>query len=160
MLDENRYTTYINKDGRTRVYDKVTHKVTSYPRLLMANKLGRPLKADEDVHHIDGNKENNSLDNLTVVKHGEHQREHNIEKINEGIWKNHTSFTDKIMICPICGNEFLWTAERQYARYQNNLRKNRKTYMSNPFCSPRCCGIRNQQEQMLRKAQAECALIR
>src|SRR5262245_45901020 len=33
-------------------------------RLVMARKLGRPLKESETVHHIDGDKENNSPDNL------------------------------------------------------------------------------------------------
>lgn len=34
-MDKNRYTTYTCEDGRVRVYDKITKKVTSYPRMLM-----------------------------------------------------------------------------------------------------------------------------
>lgn len=39
-------------------------------------KLGRPLEPYE-VHHINGNPQNNDLANLEVVQHGEHQKAHN-----------------------------------------------------------------------------------
>jgi hypothetical protein len=32
----------------------------------MSQYLGRPLKANENVHHIDGNKQNNALENLEL----------------------------------------------------------------------------------------------
>jgi len=43
-------------------------------RLVMARKLGRPLLDTETVHHIDGNTENNSPENLELRqgKHGKH----------------------------------------------------------------------------------------
>ncbi len=52
----------INKNG----------KVRSEHRIIMEKLLGRPLEADEVVHHIDGNKWNNDLSNLTVVTRREH----------------------------------------------------------------------------------------
>lgn len=41
-------------------------------RLVMARQLGRPLEDHETVHHIDGNKQNNVLENLQLRqgKHG------------------------------------------------------------------------------------------
>lgn len=44
-------------------------------RYLMEKKLGRKLLRSEHVHHIDGNKHNNSLDNLIVLSDAEHGRQ-------------------------------------------------------------------------------------
>ena len=43
-------------------------------RLVMARALGRPLLLTETVHHIDGDKSNNALENLQLRqgKHGKH----------------------------------------------------------------------------------------
>jgi hypothetical protein len=41
-------------------------------RFIMEGLLGRPLLANEDVHHLDGNKANNSSDNLQLITHGNH----------------------------------------------------------------------------------------
>jgi len=51
-------------DGK-RVYRK-------QHRWFMEQHLGRPLRADEDVHHINGVKTDNRLENLEVVPHGKH----------------------------------------------------------------------------------------
>lgn len=44
-------------------------------RLVMSHKIGRPLRAGEDVHHIDGNRENNDSANLQLkfYRHGRGQ---------------------------------------------------------------------------------------
>ena len=70
---------YKCKDGRVRVRiitDENQSKVISYPKILMEEKLGRPLEPYEEVHHIDGDFTNNDISNLELVKHGEHQRHH------------------------------------------------------------------------------------
>ncbi|TEB09188.1 HNH endonuclease signature motif containing protein [Pelotomaculum propionicicum] len=46
-------------------------------RLVMEEKIGRYLKPDEVVHHIDGNKTNNNPDNLLLTTCSEHTRLHN-----------------------------------------------------------------------------------
>ena len=46
-------------------------------RLLMEKKIGRYLHREEIVHHIDGDKSNNSIENLELhSSNGEHLREH------------------------------------------------------------------------------------
>lgn len=48
-------------------------------RLVMENKIGRYLKSNEYVHHIDGNVTNNKITNLVLLKNSKHTKEH---------WKN------------------------------------------------------------------------
>lgn len=45
-------------------------------RLIMEEYLNRPLKTKENIHHIDGNKRNNSKTNLNIINHSEHARHH------------------------------------------------------------------------------------
>lgn len=137
---------YKSKDGRSRAYvrkDDGTKTTVSYPRILMEEKLGRPLEPYEDVHHIDGDCENNDPDNLKIELHGEHQRLHNSNK-----------YEDKIAICQVCGKEFIWTAIRQRT-YYIDLRRGRKRIIS---CSASCSSFYGRQEQLGRNVQAECEL--
>lgn len=48
-------------------------------RLVMELKLQRYLKPEEHVHHVDGNKKNNNIDNLELLDMAEHRRIHNKE---------------------------------------------------------------------------------
>jgi hypothetical protein len=43
--------------------------------LIMEKKLGRKLRPNEIVHHIDGDPNNNSVSNLKVMTRGEHNKE-------------------------------------------------------------------------------------
>jgi len=52
-------------------------------RRVMKEKLDRPLKPSEDVHHIDEDKSNNAPSNLEVVDHAEHTREHKTKPESE-----------------------------------------------------------------------------
>ena len=44
---------------------------------IMEEHIGRRLRHDEAVHHIDGNKLNNDISNLQLMKHAEHTALHN-----------------------------------------------------------------------------------
>ena len=136
---ETRYHVYQCSDNRTRVYDSVTKKVTSFPRMIMELFLGRELKENEEVHHIDGDPKNNDLTNLEVVDGTIHRRVHQ------------TKYTDKEMTCPMCGKTFIWSAKSQLRQHQNQNRKIEKS-ISGPFCSKHCAGLHSRLEQLGRDA--------
>lgn len=56
--------------GYGKLYGKLEH------RAVVEQALGRELRSDEVVHHKDGNKRNNTLDNLQVMTQAEHTRLH------------------------------------------------------------------------------------
>jgi len=43
--------------------------------VLIEKQLGRKIRKNECIHHIDGNKQNNNLDNLVVIKSNKHHRQ-------------------------------------------------------------------------------------
>lgn len=53
-----------------------------YHRLLVQQQAGRELGRNEVVHHKDGNKFNNNLDNLELTSLSEHSREHSRHTLN------------------------------------------------------------------------------
>jgi hypothetical protein len=65
-----------------KTYGKHTH------RIVAEEILGRPLKAGEVVHHIDGNKRNNDPSNLMVLTQSEHCKLHFSKK---GVITQHVS---------------------------------------------------------------------
>ena len=46
------------------------------PRITTQQYLGRKLKHGEEIHHIDGNKLNNSIENLQLLTTAEHRKLH------------------------------------------------------------------------------------
>ena len=81
-------------------------------RFIMEQKLGRMLFGGEIVHHIDGNKQNNSPENLILTRHGLHEKEY------------HSTPRKKRVFCP-CGNI---TIERHvcHSCYKREWRKKRR----------------------------------
>jgi len=51
-------------------------------RVIMENYLSRKLIKGEIVHHLDGNRHNNSIENLQLMTQSEHIKEH-IKEMNE-----------------------------------------------------------------------------
>lgn len=81
---------FMAKNNRTRYIDQMGYVVvkdSDHPnssangwirehRLIASQMTGRPLRKDEAVHHIDGNKTNNLPSNLMIVSRSKHIRLH------------------------------------------------------------------------------------
>lgn len=115
------YGPYTRKDGRQVVVLKTPGNVydlqtVSYPKYLVEMYLGRYLSEGETVDHIDGNFNNNNLDNLRVVSRKEHCRSHVNQK------EYHTKY------CVICGKEFI-------------TRENSRITCGSPKCVGKCAHL-------------------
>ena len=106
-------------NGRRQIsiYDTETQKLTStsYARYLMEQHLGRRLDPDEEVHHKDGDKLNDSLNNLEVLLVSEHKIIHSGRQV---------------YVCPVCLCQF----ERRVSTVERRKRQG----FQGPFCSISC----------------------
>ena len=94
---------------------------TQYARYLLAVKLKRFLTEEETVDHIDGDKTNDSIDNLQILSRGD-----NIRKSQE---------KPKVkLICPICGTIFY----RKRSKISGKEKRERAN--KNLICCSRKCG--------------------
>lgn len=58
-------------------------------REVMGQKIGRRLTSEDIVHHIDGDKLNNSPDNLLLTTRAEHMKIHDRSRNSMGQWVSH-----------------------------------------------------------------------
>jgi len=68
---------HINTKGY-RIH-KIYGKAVKEHRLIYETHYGK-IPQGYDIHHIDGNKLNNNIDNLEMIEHGKHTRLHNAER--------------------------------------------------------------------------------
>ena len=61
-------------ESKHKTYPKLNQR--HMHRVVMEQKLGRPLQPGEIIHHIDGNKQNNHPGNLLLTNRSEHIRIH------------------------------------------------------------------------------------
>jgi hypothetical protein len=101
-------------------YEDGTEETVLEHREVIEEKIGRELRENEVVHHVDGDKKNNNPENLTVMERSEHSAHHAEEaEIYE-------------FNCPWCGNKSTQLA--------SDVRSNRKKGCAGPFCSRSCAG--------------------
>ena len=98
-------TNYVNGYKILHIPDYPTHTYCGthgwiYEHIfLMENELGRNLKDGEHVHHLDGNRGNNRLENLVLVTQSHHAR---IHKWMERIKLDVPPYS-KAESCGVCG---------------------------------------------------------
>lgn len=130
-----------------------------YEHIIIAEKiLGRYLKPEEVVHHIDENKHNNHPKNLMIfATRGDHTRFHKTNTINRKLYCINNVWYCEIILpkCKVCGKEFQPT-HRHIKRPQL-------------YCSTECadkvrCKVKDrpskEQLQELLKTNSYCAIGR
>jgi hypothetical protein len=88
-------------------------------RLVVSNIMGRPLRPDEVVHHIDGNKKNNTPINLRLMTNSEHVKLHAKGR------------TYMCLECCCCGKKF----DRDIRGVNYKIKRGQTDF----FCSRSCC---------------------
>jgi hypothetical protein len=57
---------HLKPDGYRKVWDKTQKRVIPYHHKVMQEHLGRPIREDESVHHRNGNRDDNRIENLEL----------------------------------------------------------------------------------------------
>ena len=101
-------------------WEKKNGKVVYEHRIVMEKIIGRPLRRNELVHHIDECKTNNSPSNLTVVNSRDHIRYHQGWKVVNGRWWK---------TCKRC-NRFLVVSKTNFYQRHGKKRKGLSRFLS------------------------------
>lgn len=120
------YGPYLRKDGRQHVClltPEGTRKTVSYPKYLVEIRNGKLLGKDETVDHIDNDFDNNSPDNLRIIKRSAHSK--------DDVRRN----LPVTFVCPTCSTTFKLQGSRL-----SDAKQNRKQGKAGPFCTRSCAG--------------------
>jgi len=120
------YGPYKINSGREIViikYKDGTRRTMSYPKYLMEKRIGRKLRKDETVDHINRNFLDNTPSNMQVLKRSKHSKE-DARRLKPITFR-----------CPVCGRFFRRSGKRLVRIYER-----KKMRKAGPFCRSRCQG--------------------
>jgi hypothetical protein len=113
--------TYKHAEGYRRLV--VDGKMVLEHRYVIEKHLGRKLEKSEVVHHINGNKEDNRIENLEILSPSQHAIEHG----------KHREPTTIELTCPCCNSIF----KKLLSKYKYAMKVGYKKI----YCSRKCKGI-------------------
>lgn len=114
--------TYKHAEGYKRVL--IEGKLVLEHRFIMEQHLGRKLDKNEVVHHINGNKEDNRVENLEILTASQHAIEHAKERVQSSTIE---------LNCPSCNKKF----QKKMNKYRYAIKMGYKSI----YCSRKCKGI-------------------
>lgn len=92
-------TRYVRKDGYVSVKVGIRKRDLEH-RIVMAKHLGRALDTDEHVHHINGVRDDNRIENLQLLTSEEHAHQH-----HGATWVRQRQ-TRVDLVCERCGASY------------------------------------------------------
>jgi len=131
------YTTVQDEEG---IYGTIDAWVPEH-RLVMAKFIGVPLPHNAHVHHINGNKSDNRIENLAIVNNAGHKAIHALNPTKTMIEKEYYTpeFVGKEkwlkIRCPQCGKIFFRPVS------QSSLKLNKKTDCCSSVCAQKLNNI-------------------
>ena len=121
------YQTVRQSDGRKMVtlvhLETKANRRMTFARYLLATKIGRELTKQEHADHIDGNKTNDSIDNLQILTPQQNQI--------KAVLESGRSQRLLTIVCPEC--------KQTFERFERDVKSKRKNGHSS-FCSRACSG--------------------
>lgn len=85
-------------------------------RWFMEKHIGRALSPSEDVHHINGDKADNRIENLEIVEHGHHSTHHNNSRPHKRGYKLTLSPEERKRRSDSAKHRKLWTYSSRSTR--------------------------------------------
>lgn len=92
-------------------------------RYVMEQHIGRALSSDEIIHHINGNRADNRIENLLITSLKDHPKFHPRET------------RTRCLVCEVCGSIY----PLQESQYKYRKKKGQEHFL----CSKKCAGILN-----------------